>query len=268
MDPLDRLYWRLAETLRRAPTAPPDQALTVADVYQTLVPYRGVRSDLGLYELAEYEHALLRLLAGERGYVRIEDAEAQAELQRELASPNPILGLYRDYAELRLSVELAAPAAPPAPPAPATAQRDPAAQPGGADDAGAPPAGDLAAGGEGPSQPAPAAAAAPLPMPTPTPTPTPAPSAGGSASPRRAPEPGPAARGVERAGPPVPAARPAPVSCGRCRAQLPRGREVRFCPFCGVAQPTPCGGCGAPVEPAWAFCARCGQPRQPAPPSR
>jgi hypothetical protein len=94
MDSLDRLYRRVADVLLRQP----DAQVTVGDIYQNLAPYRSVRGELGFTELAEYEHALLRLLAGERDYMIVERSEVQEELQRELRAPNPILGVYRDYA--------------------------------------------------------------------------------------------------------------------------------------------------------------------------
>lgn len=122
MDLIDRLYGRLVDVLDREPAGTAD-GLTIADVYQRLVPYRAVRGELGILELAQYEHALLRLLSGERGYMEVESEEARAELQRELASPNPILGIYRDYAAASVrplgDFPAAAPAAPAARPAPA-----------------------------------------------------------------------------------------------------------------------------------------------------
>lgn len=98
MDPVDRLYWRLVEVLCKDGADPAARPLTIAEVYQQLIPYRQVRSELGIHELAAYEHALLRLLAGERGHVLVNSAAVREELERELASPNPILGIYRDYA--------------------------------------------------------------------------------------------------------------------------------------------------------------------------
>ena len=65
VDPLDRLYRRIADVLLREPST----AVTVGDIYQHLVPYRTVRAELGFGELAEYEHALLRLLSGERDFL-------------------------------------------------------------------------------------------------------------------------------------------------------------------------------------------------------
>ncbi len=125
MDALDRLYRRVADVLLRQP----DTQVTVGDLYQHLVPYRLVRSELGFSELAEYEHALLRLLAGERDYMIVERSEVQEEMQRELRAPNPILGIYRDYAGVGVYLNPYAPepvavdvtAPPPPPPAPGDA---------------------------------------------------------------------------------------------------------------------------------------------------
>lgn len=98
MDLLDRLFHRLMEAAVHQQGEAPGARLTIADIYQHLVPYRAVRGELGVHELAQYEHTLLRLLSGERGYLRVESPEVETELRRELASPNPILGIYRDYA--------------------------------------------------------------------------------------------------------------------------------------------------------------------------
>jgi hypothetical protein len=106
MDVLDRLFRRVAAALARDPGG----SVTVADVYQTLVPYRAIRGELNLSELAEYEHALLRLLSGEREYLELDRDEVQAEFRRELEAPNPILGIYRDYADVGVQLNPFAPA--------------------------------------------------------------------------------------------------------------------------------------------------------------
>lgn len=98
MDAVDRLYRRIVEALDHVPRDTRGVPVTIGEIYQTVVPYRAVRADMGFAELAQYEHALLRLLSGERDYVHVERDEAREELQRELRAPNPILGLYRDYA--------------------------------------------------------------------------------------------------------------------------------------------------------------------------
>jgi hypothetical protein len=71
---------------------------SVAEIYQNLVPYRTHRDELGVEMNADYEHALLRLLAGEGDFLTIESRTARQELRDELDSPNPNTGLYRDFA--------------------------------------------------------------------------------------------------------------------------------------------------------------------------
>ncbi|MBW3631046.1 MAG: zinc ribbon domain-containing protein [Gemmatimonadetes bacterium] len=112
MDIVDRLYHQLHLALERAPGGGAGSP-TIGDIYQHLIPYRSLRSELGIWELAEYEHALLRLLAGERGHVRVETAEVREEILRELAAPNPILGIYRDYPGVQVSIGALADAPPP-----------------------------------------------------------------------------------------------------------------------------------------------------------
>lgn len=122
MDAVDRLYRRIVEALDHVPRDTRGVPVTIGEIYQTVVPYRAVRADMGFAELAQYEHALLRLLAGERDYVQVERDEVREELQRELRAPNPILGLYRDYAgeaafvNPRLVALVPAPLPAPAPP--------------------------------------------------------------------------------------------------------------------------------------------------------
>src|SRR5688572_15195581 len=96
--PVTRLYERLTEALQRSRRDPFNVPVTVAEIYQELVPYRLVRAEIGFDMNADYEHALLRLLAGEGECVRIEPAHAADEIRRELRSANPNLSIYRDYA--------------------------------------------------------------------------------------------------------------------------------------------------------------------------
>jgi hypothetical protein len=75
-----------------------ESPFTVAEIYQNLVPYRTHRDEIGVEMNADYEHALLRLLAGEGDYLSIESKTARQEIQEELDSPNPNTGKYRDFA--------------------------------------------------------------------------------------------------------------------------------------------------------------------------
>jgi hypothetical protein len=135
MDGSDRLYHRLLRALDLETGGEP-RSVTIAEIYQHLVPYRAVRTDLGFGELPEYEHALLRMLAGGRHPLHVEHDQVREELQRELRSNHPIVGIYRDYAAVKVRVDPAGmPAPPPVPertdpaPPPRQAVRPPAAAP-------------------------------------------------------------------------------------------------------------------------------------------
>lgn len=91
---LDRIFDRLHLTLS---AGGPDQLrapFTVAEIVQALVPYRTYRNELGVDTLQDYEHAVLELLAGERGWL-VCDPDTVAVIKRELASPDPDTGLLR-----------------------------------------------------------------------------------------------------------------------------------------------------------------------------
>jgi RNA polymerase subunit RPABC4/transcription elongation factor Spt4 len=213
VDALDRLYRRVSLALARDP----GRALTVGDLYQEVVPYRLIRSELGFAELAEYEHALLRLLSGEREYLELERPEVAEEFRRELQAPNPILGIYRDYAELPVQPNPFAP------------------QPG---DLTAPPAVVVAA-------PAPSTATAPR-LDLPQPAAAPAAAVEATVPPRPRPKPCPGCKS------PLPTDREArfcpfcgkslvPMPCADCSAMLEP--DWSFCATCGAPRHT----AGAPA---------------------
>lgn len=97
-DVISRLHRYLLDALEQTRDDPFDKPVTVAEIYQDLVPYRRARTALGVELNADFEHALLRLLAGEDDRVRLEPEQARDELARELESPNPNVGLYRKFA--------------------------------------------------------------------------------------------------------------------------------------------------------------------------
>lgn len=291
MNLAERLYLRLLEALRQGGLRH-DQEITVGDVYQHLVPYRAVRSELGVFELAEYEHALLQLLAGEGGFLQVADEAVRSELAAELRSPNPILGIYRDYAAsavvlLRSGEELR--------PAASTASSA-GTRPEGAEEEAVRPVTDFLqedsddaaressasrpvdeiGGRNAPPPPAPAVGSAsgagdsweqaepggrrplpPLDYPSPAPVPADATHVAGHSP------------------PPTPAklpqdARPTQLAhgeCVHCGRTLPEVEGIRYCPYCGADQTVvPCERCGTPLQPEWSFCIRCGA-RRSVPPS-
>jgi len=85
---LDKIFNRLVRTLS---AGGPDQlsaAFTVSEIVHALVPYRTYRGELGVETIQDYEHAVLELLAGERGLLVV-DADTVVAIRKELASPDP-----------------------------------------------------------------------------------------------------------------------------------------------------------------------------------
>src|SRR5690242_21774995 len=70
MDDLDRVFQRLVHNIRNGHAEYLSVPFTVQELYDTLVPYRHYRRDLGIETNQDYEAAVTRLLAGEKGYVR------------------------------------------------------------------------------------------------------------------------------------------------------------------------------------------------------
>jgi hypothetical protein len=103
-DPLVRRLHRALTEALRSRGHPLDQPVTVQEIQEELVPYRTVRSLLDVHLRADYEHALLRLLAGEEDRVRLEPAEARDELRAELQKAYPEVSRYRKFAASRVFV--------------------------------------------------------------------------------------------------------------------------------------------------------------------
>ena len=103
-DDLDRLFERLVSVL--ADDAPGRLAVPfpASEVYERLVPYRSNRSILKVATHQDYEMAVLRLLAGERGYAALEPAEVRDALQRETGESNPDTALFRQFPDAILSL--------------------------------------------------------------------------------------------------------------------------------------------------------------------
>ncbi|HET7615069.1 MAG TPA: zinc ribbon domain-containing protein [Gemmatimonadaceae bacterium] len=103
MDDLDRLFQRLVQNIRNGHAEYLSVPFTVQELYDTLVPYRHYRRDLGIDTNQDYEAAVTRLLSGEKGYIRADQA-MQDRLKKEMESPHADVGAFRDYAETRISI--------------------------------------------------------------------------------------------------------------------------------------------------------------------
>ena len=103
MDDLDRLFRRLVQNIRNGHAEYLSVPFTVAELHDTLVPYRHYRRDLGIETNQDYEAAVTRLISGERGYIRADEA-MQQRLKKEFTSSHADPGLFREYASARISL--------------------------------------------------------------------------------------------------------------------------------------------------------------------
>jgi hypothetical protein len=227
-DELDRLFGALVRVLAQdARLAVPFPA---SEIHERLVPYRSNRSRLNVATHQDYEMTVLRLLAGERGYVGLEPDEVRDAIQREIAATNPDTALFRNFPDARVAVNRfaaerflrgdSAYAPPEEHPADELAAVVPDTGPGTSSSPPVPPPPDGAfALGDGPS---------------------------GPGSPFELEERADALQ---------------PNHCPYCGGSVPTGRKVNFCPHCG--QPPSgelkCPACGAEVDVGWAYCVGCGR---------
>jgi hypothetical protein len=105
-DFVDRLYRCIVEELadRGHHT---DVRLRLGDLFEVLVPYGAVRDRLGVELMADYEEAMLRLLAGDRGLLVVEDDQTRHEFEREASEPFPAVGLFRTFSDAAVRVRVA-----------------------------------------------------------------------------------------------------------------------------------------------------------------
>lgn len=245
---VNRLHKSLVDALRTRPGGL-DKPVTVAEIYQDLVPYKTARGAVGFEMNADYEHTLLRLLAGEGDLARIEPREVRDKLRLELESPNPDVGLFRNYAACDVWVNVGDALANADEPADADVRDSWEDEFLGATDhaAVARPPFEIAADideeddddlevdvevdEEDVEDDIEIEAAG-------------------------------FAEDVEEPITPAPAGGPAPsedIACVFCGADLPEDRMVNFCPFCGTDQSQrPCPSCGEVLDPLWRFCVSCG----------
>jgi double zinc ribbon protein len=228
-DELDRLFECLVEALARdARIAVPFPA---AELYERLVPYRSNRSRLKVATHQDYEMAVLRLLAGERGFVQLDPTDVRDGMQREVTATNPDPGFFRNFPDARVMVNRFAAervlrggrGAAYAPPEPEPAPQDEAL-----DDEEEEPVSWTS------ENPIPPAGLSPFPPASET-EPT-----------------------FELAETDETAAA---AQCSYCGGSLPSNRKVNFCPHCG--QPPSgelkCPACGSEVDVGWAYCIGCGR---------
>jgi hypothetical protein len=198
---LERLFYQLVHSLATDP-ARLRLPITVAELRESIVPYRANRRALQIETSEDYELALMRLCAGEAGLARTEPSGVQAEFAAETTSSNPDLYLLHQHgdAAIHLNQEAVARILDPKPDlrfAPRQSPFTPEAK-----------------------------------------------------TPRK--------RTRTKPDSP-PAEQSAPTSCSRCRAAVPVGRIVNFCPQCGQnLMRRQCPQCDTELEASWKHCVSCG----------
>jgi hypothetical protein len=230
MDDLDRVFHRLVSNIRHRHPEYLTLPFTVQELYETLIPYRHHRRELGIETNQDYEIAVTRLLSGERDYLQA-DPEMRDKLQGELSSLHVDPGAFREFAGAKVSLAPEALRRIRALTVPAGEAS--AAQAADASRAQPPVTGSGAAVAESP------------------------PSSGGTA--------GSMAAAGESARP-TPSAIPSllnvsvPEGCPFCGGTLPEGRAVMYCPHCGNnLAVTRCPACGGELEQGWKYCVQCGR---------
>lgn len=227
LDDLDRLAFRLSRTVRTQHPQLLTQGFTLTDLEERLLPYRDVRREMADGGAEAFESAVLRLVAGERGYV-VADAALQTACRQALALPSPTLALIRTWTNSVLHLNRTS---------------------------GSTPAAGAAVAGAAVAAAAPATRAEVAPesydvFPPPgTAGATPRTEAPADATPART-------RGVGHEG--APAA--AHTTCRFCSGRLPNQRRVTFCPHCGLdLTKRQCAACSTELEVHWRFCVTCGR---------
>ena len=232
MDDLDRLFLLV---VHRIGDQYPDhlyEPFEVAELYQSLVPYRHFRRELGIETNGDYELALVRLLAGERGYLQGQ-SDMQEAMKKELAGSNPNTSIFREYAASRVAL-----------PSDAARRAEHVLSRGS---------------GAGAAQPAAAARTAA------------AAEAGARQSAIPVGHNEPASKSLPAAQAAAPAARQTSASqravpgasddrCRYCSGGLPGDRSVTYCPHCGQNLTIRrCPACATELDLAWKFCITCGR---------
>lgn len=237
-DALAALFRRLVLAAQQAGALA--RPIEVSEVLDAFVPYRAARRDGLLDTNDDYLHAVMQLLAGERGYVFADDL-MQDDLKNELTAINPDLGVLTTYRTAKVRIS-------------STHAQEVLA---GDTSIDMRPLTPMAT----PVVAAPAKPAAPATPVVPV-TPVAAPPLNPPLNPPLRPSIPQAPRGVSVPTPVVNVVldeSPAD-ECPYCSRALPADRTLKYCPHCGLnLRIRRCAGCSAEMESEWKFCVTCGR---------
>lgn len=225
MDDVDRLFHYLVSHLATSAPEYLRRPFQVSELYQRLIPYRHHRTALSFSAVEDYEFAILRLLAGERGYAHLDPDDAQRALAAEVEATNPTPGAFREFAAASMTLDQTAVKrlldsqtayAPPPATSIDSSKFAPPARTGPPERSTVRQVTDFAAHATVPMDQV-------------------APDLSDAGS----------ARAFE--------------VCPGCGENLPSGRSARYCPFCGLRLgEVECRQCGEALDVGWMFCLTCG----------
>lgn len=104
MTDLERFFRQLVRNLASTDPARLHRPIPLQDLLHVIVPYRANRRVLRLDTSEDYELVVMRLCAGEGGFVRAEPEEARSRFAKELASPNPDLAVLHEVENVVLAL--------------------------------------------------------------------------------------------------------------------------------------------------------------------
>jgi hypothetical protein len=225
MDDLDRLAFRVARTVRTTYPHLLEHGFTLSDLEERLAPYPEARREMASAGPDGYEMTVLRLLAGERGYLAAEP-DLQEACRRALQMASPTVSIVRTWAGSTLSL------------------RRPAFAIGSERGTGSGGLGSSASSRIIARDDRSASPDAPR----------------GSSSTGDGAGYGSGTGVSERAADAPLGRSQAGCGCHFCGGTLPSGRALRFCPYCGLDLTVRhCPACSTELERNWRFCVTCGR---------
>jgi hypothetical protein len=105
VDDLELFFRQIVRNLAATDPARLHRPLPLAELRDSILPYRANRRALELESSEDYELVLMRLCAGEGGFARTEPAEVRVEFEVEVGSSNPDLGIVHRHPNAVVSLE-------------------------------------------------------------------------------------------------------------------------------------------------------------------
>ena len=104
MTDLERFFRRIVSNLAAIDAGRLQDPLPLAEIPVSIVPYRANRRALQVDTSEEYEMVLLRLCAGEGGYVRTDPEAVRLKFEEEVRSPNPDLEVIHRFEDVTVTL--------------------------------------------------------------------------------------------------------------------------------------------------------------------